>query len=171
MPVMELQKPAMQWCEHCEIGKGCRVYATKPPSCNDFECLWLVNEWMPEEFRPDRCKVVFEGLHGANIALAMPNEGMTSAHLRGPVFRLIKMMVTRFGYSILVLRHSKSEEPIIFPARGVTVEDIARDIERIGDQNMERYAAQHGLTLEQALTQEDAFRSATKVRITVPEGS
>lgn len=60
------KKKAGQWCEHCAIGKGCKVYDDRPETCRTFECLWLLSqgredprEQLPPDMRPDRCKVVF----------------------------------------------------------------------------------------------------------------
>lgn len=58
--IAELSKPANQWCTNCDIGKGCRIYETRPTPCRDFECLWLESQRekhpLPAELRPDRCK-------------------------------------------------------------------------------------------------------------------
>jgi len=53
-----LQKPANTWCEHCDIGKGCRIYENRPKPCVVFECLWLQHSEMPDELKPDRSHVV-----------------------------------------------------------------------------------------------------------------
>lgn len=58
MAIRELNKPAFTWCQHCAIGKGCTIYSERPPSCMAFECMWLQEETMPDELRPDRSKVV-----------------------------------------------------------------------------------------------------------------
>ncbi len=57
--VVELSKPAGEWCKHCAIGKGCTIYEERPSSCKFFECLWLTDERMPEDLRPDKSKVIF----------------------------------------------------------------------------------------------------------------
>ncbi|MCW2246488.1 hypothetical protein M2352_002079 [Azospirillum fermentarium] len=54
MGVPELKKPTAKWCVSCDKGKGCTVYDTRPPSCRNFECFWLMNDDFPEEMRPDR---------------------------------------------------------------------------------------------------------------------
>lgn len=68
--VTELNKPPGRWCQHCDIGAGCRIYAERPKVCGAFECFWLQSGnfapdqkmyVMPEEMRPDRIKVVFGG--------------------------------------------------------------------------------------------------------------
>jgi hypothetical protein len=55
----ELNKPAWQWCHHCDKGQGCRIYEARPQGCRDFMCLWKVMPDFPEELRPDRCKVIW----------------------------------------------------------------------------------------------------------------
>lgn len=60
IPVLE--KPEGQWCTHCAIGSGCRIYESRPAPCRDFACLWLESQKekhpLPAELRPDRCKMV-----------------------------------------------------------------------------------------------------------------
>jgi len=57
-----LKKPQGKWCAHCDIGKGCSIYETRPAPCHDFACVWLESQGqknpLPPDLRPDRCKVV-----------------------------------------------------------------------------------------------------------------
>jgi hypothetical protein len=53
-----VQKKNLTWCQHCDIGKGCRIYETRPEECRDFKCLWLVDASLPPEFRPTRSRFV-----------------------------------------------------------------------------------------------------------------
>ena len=39
--IKELGKPAGTWCQHCAVGKGCKVYAERPKPCVEFTCAWL----------------------------------------------------------------------------------------------------------------------------------
>src|SRR5215475_13720877 len=50
----EVVKASNEWCRHCDIGKGCKIYGTRPKVCQDFKCWWLEHEEMPEEMRPDK---------------------------------------------------------------------------------------------------------------------
>lgn len=67
--IKELAKPIMEWCEHCDKGKGCKVYAERPPSCREYECFWLqtFDEGItpPMNLRPDKSKVVISTGMGA----------------------------------------------------------------------------------------------------------
>ena len=59
MGIDELRKPPSVWCQHAEIGKGCKIYEDRPESCRVFRCLWLNDPRLPDEMRPDKSKVVF----------------------------------------------------------------------------------------------------------------
>lgn len=59
MGIIEFQKPNDVWCTHCAIGKGCKIYDQRPPTCQIFSCMWLAIKNMPEELKPDKCKMVF----------------------------------------------------------------------------------------------------------------
>lgn len=62
MKISELEKPAHQWCAHCEIAAGCQISDSRPQSCRDYECLWLKSQAldrpMPAALRPDKSRVV-----------------------------------------------------------------------------------------------------------------
>lgn len=95
--IPSLNKPAGKWCDHCAIGKGCKVYEERPELCVEFACLWLQSHQrgnpMPDEMRPDRCKVVFspttkDGLMGA---ITMP--GSPDAWRKGAARSLIDKLL------------------------------------------------------------------------------
>lgn len=56
--IKELDKPSDKWCPHCDVGHGCKIYADRPPSCVEFACAYIMEPDLPEELRPDRCRVV-----------------------------------------------------------------------------------------------------------------
>jgi hypothetical protein len=47
-----------EWCRHCDVGGGCRIYLDRTEQCRQFSCLWLQGGWEDEDDRPDRLKVV-----------------------------------------------------------------------------------------------------------------
>src|SRR5689334_21390336 len=58
--VFELEKPAQEWCQHCEIGKGCKIYEARPADCRTFYCGWLLDERISDDWRPSRWKMVVQ---------------------------------------------------------------------------------------------------------------
>lgn len=49
---MKPHKPSYQWCKHCDIGVGCKIYKTRPQKCKDFLCLYLGGL---TNLKPNRC--------------------------------------------------------------------------------------------------------------------
>jgi hypothetical protein len=124
--VPELRKPLNQWCEHCAIGEGCKIYDTRPHSCRTFECVWLSDPSIPETLKPDICKVVFERLGEYKIYLALIGPHNEDA-LRKPA---VVAQITKFlqeGFSIAVTIDG-GRKKYLFPAPGCRPEAIERDI-------------------------------------------
>jgi hypothetical protein len=55
---VELGKPSQTPCKHLASPYGCSIYSSRPKSCADFNCLWLLG-YIPEQFRPDKCGIVW----------------------------------------------------------------------------------------------------------------
>ena len=96
MGVPEIRKPAGTWCQHCNIGKGCKIYDERPENCRIFECGWLQSqsreprEVMPPELRPDRCKVVIAPSTNPNYILAQVDPGSRDAWQRPAIWRVLE---------------------------------------------------------------------------------
>jgi hypothetical protein len=58
VPVRALEKPAFHWCPHCAPGVGCKIYADRPRACSAFECMFLRDPDLSEEWRPSKSKLV-----------------------------------------------------------------------------------------------------------------
>ena len=75
--VSEIEKPAREWCQHCVIGQGCRIYRDRPNQCKEFSCLWR-DGYGAEETRPDKSGVVLIGKDadvGSVLAIFEAREG------------------------------------------------------------------------------------------------
>ncbi len=58
LEIVEFEKPAGLWCEHCQKAGGCGVYETRPDVCRDYECLWKGDRGLSPQLRPDRVGVI-----------------------------------------------------------------------------------------------------------------
>jgi hypothetical protein len=54
--IKELEKPAGQWCRHAAVGKGCGIYENRPPVCQRFHCLWMLDPRLGPEWKPEKAK-------------------------------------------------------------------------------------------------------------------
>jgi hypothetical protein len=100
-----IQKPAGKWCDHCAIGKSCKIYEERPTLCVDFECLWLMSQSkdapLAAELRPDKSKVVFSPTTNEKIMSAITMPGAPDAWRRGPVRLIIDRMVAS-GMNVVI---------------------------------------------------------------------
>lgn len=63
--VETLDKPAGQWCRHFARGQGCAIHDARPVQCRAFDCHWLLDATMGDEWFPNRCKMVVRALEAA----------------------------------------------------------------------------------------------------------
>ena len=52
-PVPALKKEGHEWCKHCDIGMGCKIYKDRPLDCQAFECFWHAGLTL-EEYKPNK---------------------------------------------------------------------------------------------------------------------
>lgn len=52
--IRELQKPAHVTCTNYVAGQGCSIYVDRPGACRAFECGYLQNPDLSEDWRPDK---------------------------------------------------------------------------------------------------------------------
>jgi len=66
--IVELKKPVFKICKHCVIGKGCKIYEMKPPTCAEFYCSYRAYANVPEHWNPRVCGML---LHKENNMLSI----------------------------------------------------------------------------------------------------
>jgi hypothetical protein len=47
-------------CMHCDEGRGCRIYESRPSFCRSFYCEWRLNPQIPSTWRPDKSGIFIE---------------------------------------------------------------------------------------------------------------
>ncbi len=100
MPVKEFPEKGHKWCEHCNIGKGCRIYQGRPKSCAEFACQWLIGEdHLGEDLRPDRVMVVLTGTQ-EGILVAHCDAAIPLAWRRPKVLALLRRGAQNKGHSL-----------------------------------------------------------------------
>ena len=92
--VKEIEKPPLQWCQHCTVGVGCQVYDERPQQCRDFSCLWLsFPEAFPEELKPNRCGVVcWSPVADGRVVFALTRPHAEMAWQKAGVHKFLRKM-------------------------------------------------------------------------------
>jgi len=58
LAVQEIAKPALTMCTYCTAGQGCHIYDSRPKQCRLFNCHFLENPKLSEEWRPSKSHIV-----------------------------------------------------------------------------------------------------------------
>jgi hypothetical protein len=88
--IPELPKPRHEWCKHCDTGKGCNVYETRPQTCRDFYCGYLLMPNLPEHWKPSRSRMVLTWESHANRMVINVDGGRPDAWKKEPYYAQIK---------------------------------------------------------------------------------
>src|SRR5215471_2139509 len=56
--IVELKKPVFTICKHCAVGKGCKIYEARPPTCAEFLCSYRTSAVLSEYWNPKVCGMV-----------------------------------------------------------------------------------------------------------------
>jgi hypothetical protein len=95
--VTELEKPQNVWCSHCLPGKGCGIYEQRPSDCRTFNCGWLVDTSLGDNWRPDRAKFVITEEPGTGRNFIVCDPAFPGAWRREPFYAKIKSYLAGLG--------------------------------------------------------------------------
>lgn len=88
--IPELPKPRHEWCRHCDVGRGCRIYDARPQTCRDFYCGYLLMPNLPEHWKPSRSRMVLTWESHANRMVINVDGGRPDAWKKEPYYTQIK---------------------------------------------------------------------------------
>lgn len=78
------------WCQHCNPGKGCKIWESRPDQCRAFNCNWILMDWLGEEWKPETAKLVFTLEPTSGYLLFQVDPGNPDAWKREPYYSQIK---------------------------------------------------------------------------------
>jgi hypothetical protein len=90
--IASLDKPRLVWCQHCEIGVGCRIYERRPRECQDFYCTYRVSPELGEEWKPSVSKMVVNFESRTKRVNVSVDPDFADAWRREPYYTQIKAM-------------------------------------------------------------------------------
>jgi len=105
MGIGALDKPEGVWCPHCEPGRACRIYDTRPQECRDFYCLWLKDEKLDARWKPDVAKFCMTLEAGRRRLCIHVDRSRPDAWKREPYYAQIKAWsksYLRVGMQVIV---------------------------------------------------------------------
>ncbi len=87
--IRELDKPQFEWCKHCAIGQGCKIYDQRPQECRTFNCSYLIEPALGEEWRPSKSKIVLT-MESGNLVGVHVDPDRPDAWRREPFYSQIQ---------------------------------------------------------------------------------
>lgn len=90
LSIAELDKPQSEWCRHCDIGRGCRIYDERPSECRNFYCGYLTWPAAGEHWYPARSKMVIVSELGGNRLAIRVDPARPNAWREEPYYSEIK---------------------------------------------------------------------------------
>jgi hypothetical protein len=84
-----------EWCPHAKPGKGgCAIYASRPARCREFNCQWLMDNKIPDYWKPSKSKIVINIVveHGTRYLAFVVDPSYPRRWLEEPWFSDIKKL-------------------------------------------------------------------------------
>lgn len=85
-----LAKPRSQWCAHCDIGVGCKIYKERPTECQAFDCGYLTLPQIRDHWKPANSKMVIALATNANRLTVFVDPDLPDAWREEPYYSDIK---------------------------------------------------------------------------------
>lgn len=95
MGIDALEKPRGSWCTNCDASKGCKIYETKPQECTDFQCGYITNPNLGEEWKPNHSKIIILPEDGGNRIAAHVDTSRPDAWKKEPYYSTLKEWARR----------------------------------------------------------------------------
>jgi hypothetical protein len=130
--VPSLRKPAGKWCNHCTPGKGCGIHETRPDDCRSFFCLFMTEDWLGPEWKPEISKFVIALDPISRYMLVRVDPGQPRAWMKEPYLsqfrRWAEAMLLR-GELVIVF---VNQHATLVSSDGMTELGVVGPDERIG---------------------------------------
>ena len=129
MGIVELDKPRSRWCDHAMPGRGCAIYDQRPHSCRVFSCLWLLDEGLGEEWKPEKSKLVIVPDNDGRATRVYVDASSPDAWKREPYYHsLLDFMQTGLMEGRLLFINVGNKNGLLLPdgKDGWRLEDLGK---------------------------------------------
>ncbi len=120
--IKELNKPAGRWCIHAVRGSGCTIHASRPRSCREFFCSWLVDPNLGPEWKPEVSRFVLSADATHRAIMVTVDPGKPLAWKREPYYAVLRQFSeVFFRLNQKVLVSLRGHITVILPDRDVSI--------------------------------------------------
>ncbi len=87
--VAALNKPFNVWCEHCDVGRGCRIYEERAPICREFFCRYMRDASLDERWNPANAHFLLRAADAGTLVIQVDPQ-RPDAWKREPYYSMLK---------------------------------------------------------------------------------
>jgi hypothetical protein len=125
LQINEIAKPAGVWCPDVLKGRGCGIYETRPQSCREFRCNWLLHPGLDDSWRPDRAGFLLWTV-STKVLLVVVEPSKPDAWKRKPYYAQLKdWSKTALTGQGMVLVKVRNDTTVLLPQADVHIGDVA----------------------------------------------
>ena len=100
--VPAVESVAGSWCRHCQPGRGCGIHETRPEHCRAFFCLWMTQDFLGPDWKPDRSRFVLTMDPGTRWLFAQVDPGAAQAWRKQPYLDQFRRWAAAGGKPVIV---------------------------------------------------------------------
>lgn len=126
--VPAVESPAGSWCRHCLPGRGCGIHETRPDHCRAFFCLWMTQDFLGPDWKPDKARFVLTMDPTTKWLFAQVDPGAPQVWRKEPYFSQLRRWSVAGQRPVIVFVNKMATA--LLPDREVQLGVIAAD-ERI----------------------------------------
>jgi hypothetical protein len=123
--VPAVESVAGTWCKHCLPGKGCGIHATRPQHCRSFFCLWMTQDFLGPEWKPDKARFVLTMDPATKWLFAQIDPGAAQSWRKDPYFSQLKRWAAAGNRPVIVFVNKLATA--VLPDREIQLGVIAAD--------------------------------------------
>ena len=81
---------AGNWCPNCQPGRGCKIYEARPQQCRAFHCLWITQDFLGPDWKPDKARFVLTMDGTTRWIFVQVDPGAAQAWRKEPYYSQLK---------------------------------------------------------------------------------
>lgn len=118
--ISAVEKAAGEWCRNFRTGQGCGIYEARPHQCRLFNCYWMTDATLPDEWKPDRAKFVLSIFPQNGFLYVQVDPGAPMAWRKEPYYSGLKRWArTNAAKRRHVIVFVQDEATLILPEQDV----------------------------------------------------
>lgn len=93
---------AGNWCPNCLPGRGCKIYEARPQQCRAFFCLWMTQDYLRPDWKPDKARFVLTMDAATRWLFVQADPGAAQAWRKEPYYSQLRRWAAAGNRPVIV---------------------------------------------------------------------